>query len=104
MGPTIVVMMMLAGLAIYGFLKFVPYHDRPEQVKAYNMMVLGVDALLSTSWYFAITFDLMNKSAQKYTPLLAVGGACLITIVFLFVFFLIRNFWMFKSNTPTWRP
>lgn len=104
MGPTIMMMLIFAGVAVYCFFKFVPYHDKPEQVNAFNWMVIAVNAMLATSWYFAITFDLMGKSAQKYTPLLAIGGACVITVVFLLIFFLVRNFWVFKPKNPTWRP
>lgn len=103
MGPTILVMMILAGITVYVFLKFSPYFERPEVVKMFNRCALGVCAMLATSWYFAITMDLIGKPAQKYTPLLAIGGGCLIVIAALAILFLIRNFWIFKSNTPHWR-
>ncbi len=101
MGTIVVVLAIIGVLVLFSYLKFPPAYADKKLVKVYDMMVLGVCAVLCLMWFLNIRANWMGGINDKWWEPVAIAGALAIETVFLGVCFLMRNFWVFK---PPRRP
>lgn len=101
MGIIIIVLAILAILTLVAYLKFPPPHSNPKLVGTFDMMVMGVCALLCLVWVLHIKSDWAGTPDEKWWVFAAIAGAVGIEMGFLLLCFLLRNFYVFK---PPRRP
>ena len=101
MGVIIVTLAVIGLLVLFCYLKFPPAYANEKLVGTFDMMVLGVCALLCLAWVFNIHASWAEGANEKFWKPVALAGALAIEIVFLGLCFLLRNFWVFK---PPRRP
>ena len=96
MGAIVVVAIIISLFTLWGFLKLEPAYAEKQQLKTFNLMVLGVVGVFCLLWYINVRTYLVNYKLEVYVPLFGIGGAMVVATVFLIIFFFIRNFWIFK--------
>lgn len=96
MGALVILLALLGFAVLFAYLKFPPAFANQAQVTVYNNMVLGVCVLLMVFWVLGARGRMAGGPNGDYWPVVAVAGALGIEIIFLGVFFLIRNFYIFK--------
>lgn len=101
MGAVVIVMAIIGFLVLFAYLKFPPPYADKKLVSTYNAMTMAVCGVLCIAWFFNIRTNWMDTVNDKWWLPVALIGALCIETVFLGVFFLIRNFWLFK---PPRRP
>ncbi len=101
MGSIVIVLAIIGFLVLFAYLKFPPLYVDQKLVRVFNNMVMAVCAVLCLAWFLHIRTDWMGTVNDKWWLPVALIGALAIEIVFLGVFFLLRNFWIFK---PPRRP
>jgi len=97
MGPTVMVLIFVTALSLWGFLKFTPYTDNPRAIKMFNILIVGTCAFFGLLWYLEAWVWLGELVRRDYLPLLGIGGALALCIVLLGVFFLVR-LWIFRGQ------
>lgn len=95
MGAVIVLMGIIGFAVLFTYLKFPPPYAKKSLVRTFDMMVLGVCALLCAVWALKSRVEFGGES---FGYVFAALGALGIEIVFLGIFFLVRNFWVFKAR------
>ena len=95
----IVLFLLLGFAAVLVYLNFPPKYADKKLIKTFDKMVLIVTAIVCLSFYFSGKVNLPFSADIKES--VAVIATVIIGMIFLFVCFLIRNFWMFK---PPRRP
>jgi len=101
MGAIILVLAIVGFLVLFAYLKFPPAYADAKLVGVFDMMAIGVCAILCLAWALNIHTDWADTANDKWWTPVAIGGALLIEVVFLAFCFLLRNFWIFK---PPRRP
>ena len=101
MGPIIVLLAIIGLLVLFAYLKFPPPYANKKLVSVYDMMVLGVCAFICLMWVLNMRSKLIDTPDEGWWQPVAIAGALGIEIIFLGLFFLARNFWIFR---PPSRP
>ncbi|MDD9899847.1 MAG: hypothetical protein OXT65_02585 [Alphaproteobacteria bacterium] len=102
MGITLFMLLVAGLLPLWAFWKFQPdAPDKARQIKVFNQMILGVCVLFWFVWGLVVS-NYIGTQAERVIPILVMAGFAGINIVFLGVFTLLRNFWLFKpaSHNP----
>jgi len=99
MGAIIVGFGLIGLIVLAAFIKFSPKTETPQLVSTFNKMVLGVGALLCGAAYISYAGD-YSLSAELRAPM-GIIAALGTEIVFLLVFLIVRNFFIFR---PPSRP
>lgn len=94
----IVFPLLLAGTMLWAFLRFQPAAGTASQRKIFDTIILGAGAILAFLWYMNMSVYLQELGLPKYIPLLGIGGAAGAVFVYLALFFLLRNFYVFKGR------
>ena len=102
MGSVVVVLSIIGLIVLFAYLKFPPrYYANKKLVRVYDLMVMGVCALLILTWVLNLRAEWMDTVNEKWWEPMAIIGALGIEIILLGLFFILRNFWIFK---PPRRP
>ena len=101
MGVVMAAAIVMAICAYLLFFLFPPKYAKPEQLSVFNWSVIGVVVMLSVVWL--MNADILFKGAafDNYRSFSTVIVLCGIHVAVLVVFFIARNFWIFKP-AKTW--
>ena len=99
MGAIIFLLAIFAALVLFAYLAFPPAHGDKRLIGVFNRMVLGVCALLCFVWFLYARAEWMGTIDDRWWLPLGVAGALAIEISFLTVFFILRNFWIFRVSS-----
>jgi hypothetical protein len=100
MGEITAVPVLALIMAVWAFLKFLPVRGTPHSQRVFNALVLGLGCVLWVGWFYTITDSLTRMGLLKYKYLFGIGGGASGFLVYLGIFFLVRNFWIFADNKP----
>jgi hypothetical protein len=95
------VLVILAILAPWAFLKTKPWHDNEYQVLVFNRMILGMTAMFVVVWCLGSWMYLTSAQLDDVLGIVMALGAVAVEVVMLVIFFFVRM-WMFKSKN--YRP
>ena len=102
MSLAIILLLMISFVAFLAYLKLPPKYGDKKLISIFNKMVLGVVAVICLFVYLngRINFPFSPMMKEVMAVLAAVG----VEIISLVIFFLLRNFWLFKrpKNHSTW--
>lgn len=98
MGSFIALLLMIGLLVLWCFFKFPPRFAPPEHVRIFNIMAFCFCAFLCLMWAIRVRVNLAGTYDEKWIPEMTMAGILAIEIVVLGVFFLVRNFWLFKPK------
>lgn len=101
MGAVVVVLSLLGGAVLYGYLAFPPPYAKKDLVRVFDWMVLFVCGLLCLFWFLDVRLSWQNSEYARLAIPIGMVGVLVIESVFLGIAFLVRNFWLFK---PPSRP
>lgn len=97
----LVALLILIGLAVlWAFFNFPPAWANERAVSVFNWSVIGACVMVIGSWVMYMGMLLPQEVLEKFGWMLTVAGALSIEIVFLFVMFILRNFWIFRAKRP----
>lgn len=98
LGPMTLLMAFIAAVVVYIFFAFPPAFVNKKTLNVFNSMVMAVAALFCIVYIANIAVFFDTTALAQYKTLLMIVGVCGILTVYLTVFFVLRNFWMFKSR------
>jgi hypothetical protein len=104
MGEVTAVPLMVLIMALWAFLKNAPKRGTVKDHRVFNALVVGLGAGLWGIWYYRITHWLTKLGNEKYKYLFGLGGGATLMLLYLLIFFLVRNFWIFKEPNSQYRP
>lgn len=96
MGAVILLLLIIGGAVLFAYLKFPPPYANKKLVGTFDLMVLGVCAVLCLACFFSIREHMMGTTDDSLWQSFAVAGMLLIESVFLGLCFLLRNFFVFR--------
>ncbi len=101
MGALVAVLAFVACTALWVFFNFLPPHARARSVTVFNRAVLAVCMLGAGVVYLRVRVMFTTPMVQEYKEPVSLAAGLGFAALFLLVFFLLRNFWIFR---PTRRP
>lgn len=97
-GGMIAVPVLFFALSMWAFFEYSPQHENQRSLKIFNRAVAGLCFVLLAIWYFSATAWMERLALDKYKALFGLGLGGVFGVVYLGVFFLIRNFWIFADQ------
>lgn len=85
-------------LVLWAYLKFEPAHNDQKGIRVFNIMTIGLCAVLWLGWFFSWDAKLERMGLSEYRYLIGLGGGGAGAMGYLILFFLIRNFWIFADT------
>ena len=101
MGPLVAVLFFIGCIVVWAFFAFPPAYANEKSVSIFNWTVVGMGLFLGLLIFFNVGTIFTTPSYLEYKLPISLAAALGFNIVFLGVFFLLRNFWIFK---PPRRP
>jgi hypothetical protein len=94
---SVVALLGIFGVAmLFAYVKFPPAFANKKIVNVFNAMTLGVTAILCLLWFLKVHNDVGVTNGDKVWLPLACIETLGVEIVLLGIFFLLRNFFIFK--------
>lgn len=100
MGPLLALLGLIGGMILWAFFNFPPSYPNKKTISIFNWTCVAACSFFCLAWILNINMIFSSPSIEKYRPFFLWGGALAIESVFFFVFFLLRNFWIFKARNP----
>jgi hypothetical protein len=100
MEPLIGILFIIGVGILWVFFNFPPAHAEPRQVRAFNWSIVALCVMLCTVTGLVIATGLSPRNYEKYGPLLVTVAVLGLEIIIFAVFFVLRNFWIFKPKYP----
>jgi cbb3-type cytochrome oxidase subunit 3 len=100
MAPLMLLMTLFGILVFWIFFAFQPRYVNKKQLKVFNLATLGVTLLVAAAFALNINVVFADPSYDKFRKPIALCGALGIQTVMMTFFFVLRNFWIFRSTSP----
>lgn len=91
-------MLMLGACVLWAFLSFPPYYPNKKPIRVYNMTCITLCAFFIAIYVANIRGIFVTPATEQYAGIFIACGSFVIELVLLTVFFLLRNFWIFKPK------
>ncbi len=101
MGVVLALLMLLGALVLWLFFMFPPAYANKKQVSAFNWSCVAFCVIVCGAYAMNMEMVFSAPGIEKYKTFVMLGGALGIETAFLFIMFLLRNFWIFKPRNPS---
>ena len=99
MEPLMLLMTLVGMSVLWVYFAFQPKYVKKEQLRIFNWVTFGVTLFVAAAFVLNINVVFGDPSYDKYRRAIALCGSLGIVTVMLTFFFLMRNFWVFKSSS-----
>jgi hypothetical protein len=100
MGTLIALLGLVGGMVLWAFFTFPPAYANKRAVNIFNWASVALCSMLCLIWVLNVNMMFTSPAIEKYRTFFLWGGGLCIESVFLLIFFLLRNFWIFKPKHP----